>query len=38
MNVIFYFFHFSWNIRWRKATVKISVNEKAMNGISESLQ
>ena len=33
-----YLFFFSWNVRWQKPTVKISVNQKTMNGISESLQ
>ena len=38
MNVIFFGGFSSWNFRWPKPTVKISVNQKAMNGISESLQ
>ena len=38
MNAIFYFYVFSLNVWWRKPTVKISVNQQAMNGISESLQ
>ena len=36
MSSFIYFF--PWNVRWRKPTVKICVNEKAMNGMNESLQ